>query len=547
MFKSNPVRVTFPWLSSSLALFSILLFILSYEGRIQAYLGVSLPYVPLLVKGVLLVTVISAMIWDWRRIFLTGIQISEQTRQLQGQIDELWQQKKQVQRKAHTYSAHTDKLKLFISDKLLEYIEYDEKFLHFKSIAAEVRHNGVISYDKVMTVLESLNEQYIEPWEDNDETVEGWEEVSSEEESLQADAREALECMRYLWDLLDLSTADNIALHINNHLCDCEEQYYSMMLNPDQLSDFPVEPDFNPKFAVTRTVSSLLTGEWTEYESDVLELLDDDHLRVYLRSTGNLLGNENHLVLLLENLIKNAQFYSDKKAFRNQHNKIFIGMSEYEGTVSLEVYNRGPHIDAEHQEHIFQLGYSTRRVKENHGKGLGLYFVNEIVKGYEGRIAFENIYNKPMHLNFVFIAEGGELQNRAVQLDVAQGKPIIEGNEEAKSLKWEFDATLQLLEVNEALSENKCSETFESSDSKEYFYDPFNYSKPSWVLQITWERRKTKIVFTPLNIEGVSFFVQLPTAHSRLDGIEHDWEEAIDYEQLNKAFHNPENEVVNVS
>src|SRR5690625_6466944 len=77
---------------------------------------------------------------------------------LHNQVAELRQSKKQLQLKAHTYSGHADKLKLFISDKLLDYIEYDEKFLHFKSIAAEVRHNGVISFDKVQTVLQQLTE-----------------------------------------------------------------------------------------------------------------------------------------------------------------------------------------------------------------------------------------------------------------------------------------------------------------------------------------------------------------------------------------------------
>ena len=51
---------------------------------------------------------------------------------LQDEIDDLWQSKKKIQQKAHVFSSHADKLKLFISDKLLEYIEYDEKFLHFK-------------------------------------------------------------------------------------------------------------------------------------------------------------------------------------------------------------------------------------------------------------------------------------------------------------------------------------------------------------------------------------------------------------------------------
>jgi len=99
-------------------------------------------------------------------------------------VQELWESKKRLQLKAHTYSDHADKLKRFISDKLLEYIEYDEKFLHFKSIAAEVRHNGVISFDKVQTTLQRIEDEADTP-----------KQVS--------DVRAARDAMRYLWDLLD--------------------------------------------------------------------------------------------------------------------------------------------------------------------------------------------------------------------------------------------------------------------------------------------------------------------------------------------------------
>lgn len=539
--KPANAEIVFPWLSSSLGLIAILCLMLSYEESLQAYLGLSLPNIPLSIKSLMLLAVLSALIWDWRRTFLVGIQNNEQINQLQGQIDELWQQKKQVQRKAHTYSAHTDKLKLFISDKLLEYIEYDEKFLHFKSIAAEVRHNGVISYDKVTTLLESLTEQYEIEAEQEDELADEWE----EDAAFQNEVRDAMGSMRYLWDLLDLSTADNIALHINNHVCDCEEHYYSMMLNPETVETMPMVPDFNPRNAVVRTLTSMLTGEWVEYESGALELVEDEQFRVFLRSTGNLLGNENHLVLLLENLIKNAQFFANKKAFRNQFSRIFVGVTEQQGAVSIEVYNRGPNIEEEHRDQIFQLGYSTRRVKEHHGKGLGLYFVHEIVKGYEGRIAFQNIQNAAKQLNFVFTSEQGNRLNRMVQLEVVQGRPVNATAEDSKTLKWEFDEVLNKVEIYDELGQQEIAEVFNNKAGKRIYYDPFDYARPAWVIQLSWEKRKTKVIFTPLNVQGVSFFVQLPTADSRLDGIEHDWEESIDYERLNESFQNFEQESEN--
>lgn len=39
--------------------------------------------------------------------------------------------------------------------------------------------------------------------------------------------------MYYLWNLLDLSTADNIALHIANFLVNAKEQYYQIMLEKE--------------------------------------------------------------------------------------------------------------------------------------------------------------------------------------------------------------------------------------------------------------------------------------------------------------------------
>ena len=136
-----------------------------------------------------------------------------QSQKYEQQIKELFQAKNALQHKVHTYSDHADKLKLFISDRLLEYIEYDEKFLHFKNIASEVRHNGVICYDKVSTALNAALAGG-DPGDPGD----------------RRQYQDALDSMRYLWDLLDLSTTDNIALYIANKLYESEEQYYQQLL-----------------------------------------------------------------------------------------------------------------------------------------------------------------------------------------------------------------------------------------------------------------------------------------------------------------------------
>src|SRR5690625_1270677 len=128
-------KVTFPWLSAISGLALIVYLLLRTEPDLARFYPIPevwfLPaLLPVLMSGFLLLLL--------RDLFHHYRQHRNQARDIQrlhNQVAELWQSKKQLQLKAHTYSGHADKLKLFISDKLLDYIEYDEKFLHFKSIA----------------------------------------------------------------------------------------------------------------------------------------------------------------------------------------------------------------------------------------------------------------------------------------------------------------------------------------------------------------------------------------------------------------------------
>src|SRR5690606_12702815 len=102
--------------------------------------------------------------------------------------------------------------------------------------AAEVRHNGVISFDKVQTALQRAAGS------------------GAENAKPPADYQAALDAMRYLWDLLDLSTADNLALHIGNLLCECEEHYYQRLLNAEEAEPLPYEPAYPPQRAAWRAL-----------------------------------------------------------------------------------------------------------------------------------------------------------------------------------------------------------------------------------------------------------------------------------------------------
>ena len=153
--KMKPVRIYYPWLSTLGLLAAVAWqFLLANPDMVA---GSNRP--PwfwqddkLLIAGALLLLLV---VFDGWRFLKASARYREQLAQYQEQIGELFDSKRELGTRARTYSDHADKLKMFISERLLEYIEYDEKFLHFKNIASEVRHNGVISYDKAQTALKT--------------------------------------------------------------------------------------------------------------------------------------------------------------------------------------------------------------------------------------------------------------------------------------------------------------------------------------------------------------------------------------------------------
>lgn len=437
-------------------------------------------------------------------------QHSDQTQdlaRLHSQLDELWARNRQLQLKAHTYSDHADKLKLFISDKLLEYIEYDEKFLHFKGIAAEVRHNGVISFDKVQSALQQ-----------GLAAAEGRAEAAADEAGA-AQYRGALDAMRYLWDLLDLSTADNLTLHIGNLLCECEEHYCQRLLNPAEQVALPYEPTYSPQRAAWRALGMI--GEDVPAEPDGASPWHwrERALQARLEPAGALLGNENHLVLLLENLLRNAQFYAAKRGYSAPFPPIALTLGEQRGDVCIRVYNRGPHIRAEDRDRLFQLGYSTRRKREHHGRGLGLYFVNEIVKAYEGSIVVDNIHTPASTYEVILELDNGAVISDRVRVDVADGRPraaLAAGGDAG----WTLPARLVRATVAAGAEAPSARLDDFGPRGRQERHDPLHPTRPQWRLRYQPRRGGGRLEFEPLAVQGVEFEIRLPTAQKRLDGID---------------------------
>jgi signal transduction histidine kinase len=418
------------------------------------------------------------------------------------QVEELLENKKQLQARAHVYAGHADKLKLFISDKLIEYIEYDEKFLHFKSIASEVRHNGVISYDKIKTVLTAQMEQL------NDR---------EQIEPLQS----ALESLIYLWDLLDLSTADNIALHIANQVCESEETIFQAELNGDDREPFPSQNVFSAENALDKALKRCFAVALRD--TDLRHISIDGHpqARLSIEPVDQLLGNENHVVLALENLISNAQFYAGQRRYKQKHAGIAIFLDQLDEYARFRVFNRGPHIDSENAQYIFQLGFSTRRRRGHHGKGLGLYFVNEIVKGYDGKLEFHNIDNQSEVVSLRIETTDGEINTDVIEIVIDEDTPLCRksGAGQGDTIQeWKFHGAVESIEITHRSDQKTHRVDGDDLSHRDTIYDPSHPSYPRWQLELKREYKHTQLMFRPLDISGVEFELRLPTLNARLDG-----------------------------
>lgn len=507
-------RVVFPWLSTLVGLLVVTYLLFLTEPELLLYYAVPSGLLRAEVKYALLGVFVLVLLVDLRRYRQQSARQKADLKALREQVRELWLSKKQLQLKAHTYSGHADRLKMFISDKLLDYIEYDEKFLHFKSIAAEVRHNGVISFDKVQTALLNAG----------------------------PDARPALESMRYLWDLLDLSTADNLALHISGHLAECEEQYYQRMLNPEEAPPLPHEPVFSPQRAAWRALSLVradtadASAEWAEQKE---WRLNDTQWHVQLLQPGALLGNENHLVLLLENLLKNAQFFAGKRGYKSPYASISLLLDEVDGQVRIRIYNRGPHINDEDRPNLFQLGFSTRRVREHHGRGLGLYFVQQIVKGYEGRVTVENTTAPDTTYSVRVELDNDEVHTATVQVQVVNGLPKVVDAQGAwlDEQKWEYRKPVKSVEITTQNDTDPQRKDDWAVKGKQAWFDAAHAVHPHWQLILQPKRGAHQLLFMPLDIRGVLFDVRLPSAEHRLENVDlQDDDMDAEVERLDEQF-----------
>lgn len=471
--------------------------------------------------GYFIVAILVCMWFDYRYFH-------KRKKQLTRKLNDLWSGKQQLQQRAQISASHTDKLKLFISDKLLEYIEYDEKYLHFKSIAAEVRHNGVISFDKVQSALM---------------------ESSGGSHDHSNNAHEALAAMRYLWDLLDLSTTDNMAIHIGNHISHCEELIFQAELQESSVDTLPIQPYFNPQKALLDTLTNhlelqLFDEERQQKPLDVnkvnypLRLNDTEKLfDIRLNHTDRLIGNSNHFILLLENLLKNARFFATKKQYKSMFNPIRIKQWESEQCLNIKLYNRGPHI-LEDASQVFQLGFTTRRTQGHHGKGLGLYFAQQIVQGFDGDISFTNIDNQDDDYYLRIELANKEVQHLHLLQRCSEGMPRLKHNETDEYLETiNIEETAEIIAVELSTAAHAKVQQHSFKESKQWFVTIEHF--PRLLIQQD-TKNKNKLSIKPLNISGVEFSIRLPTASGRLAGESAAVITSPDVQHLQDKFLNPD-------
>ncbi len=168
---------------------------------------------------------------------------------------------------------------------------------------------------------------------------------------------------------------------------------------------------------------------------------------------------------------------------------------------------------------------------------MGLYFVKEIVNGYEGKIAHTNIHNEEDSYSIRLELKSGGFDGDEVITNIIEATikdnhlycinnslsdthpGRTNSNYEAleKSIEWKYSKALKSIEITPRSTGKTHSFADFTADSTIKITDPSNTKIPRWALEIHPKKRSSKIVFVPLDITGVEFTVSLPGAGAQFD------------------------------
>ncbi len=112
-----------------------------------------------------------------------------------------------------------------------------------------------------------------------------------------------------------------------------------------------------------------------------------NHITIALKKRPrkmNVLGDEQYIKMVLENLIDNAIRYSNKEG------TIEVTITSKSNYVHVDVTDHGVGIPKNDQKHIFEKFFRSRNImrQQTEGNGLGLFIVRAVVRGMKGRVGF---------------------------------------------------------------------------------------------------------------------------------------------------------------
>jgi hypothetical protein len=170
-----------------------------------------------------------------------------------------------------------------------------------------------------------------------------------------------------------------------------------------------------------------------------------------------------------------------------------------------------------------------------------LFFVSEIVKGYEGKVDIINVANPSQTLTLRMLTSNDMVVTKVVHIIEQEGKVLVREAEQQKlepQITWEYAVPIVSVEVS-VTSMDSTHRFGDIADNEDYqCLDPFSPFIPAWQLDIKNARKAYKVQFRPLDRRGVVFSVKLPDVDARVNDenplLEQDFEGEV--EKLQRQF-----------
>lgn len=130
------------------------------------------------------------------------------------------------------------------------------------------------------------------------------------------------------------------------------------------------------KFDLSKVLSEEVSLISSQMESDI-------SLELEVTSKNNLVfANPGELALVVANLISNAKDALNEQEMKEKKISIFLEQNDSE--LRLRIKDNGPGISPENFDKIFDKNFTTK--SKGKGSGLGLYYVQTIIKNNRGRV-----------------------------------------------------------------------------------------------------------------------------------------------------------------